>query len=151
MTVIYYSYGTLAASLIYFLVKGIKKFKDFAYFIRASECFFFKQVPIPLTGDKEIIFNWEFFCLFLVYMISYIGAQLIVTYAFMYALDAKVNQGVLTAIFSVSSIFSAVVAYFFHNEMLKMSHVSLYLKLLVGWHVCNGWMCDNGFSIISGQ
>ena len=44
-------------------------------------------------------------------------------FCFKFALDANLNQGILSTLFGLTAFFSAVASYFLFNEKLKLAHI----------------------------
>ena len=75
----------------------------------------------PNTGG----FNWTNFFGALLYCIIIFTGGTLLLYTFQFALYGNMNQGIITSLFGLSSIFSAVMAYYLFGDKLKSFHVSL--------------------------
>ena len=69
------------------------------------------------------------------YVLNNIIVGSILVFCFKFALDANINQGILTTLFGLTAFFSALGAYFLFNERLKVAHIigmSLMLVCIIG-------------------
>lgn len=58
------------------------------------------------------------------------AAGIAVLFSFQYCLYSGINQGVITALFSLSSVYLAVFAYYFFNQKITIFHVVGMLMLV---------------------
>ena len=75
----------------------------------------------PKTGG----INWTNLIGVSAYVLITIAAGYAVVFTFKFATDGNINQGIITTLFGLSAIFSAILAYVVFGEKLKVSHVSL--------------------------
>ena len=69
-------------------------------------------------------FYWQNLFGLILYSAINISSGFAVVFCFQFAIYGDINQGILTSLFGLSSIFSAVLAYFIFGEKLKLTHVS---------------------------
>ena len=81
----------------------------------------------PSTGG----FYWHNFLGWIVYTIIMTWAGFVIVYAFKFATFGNMNKGSLTSLFGLSSIFSAIIAYFLFGDKLKGFHVSRNWKYIL--------------------
>ncbi|CAI2364227.1 unnamed protein product [Moneuplotes crassus] len=94
----------------------ISKWKGENYFNWKTSCF-----RNPTTGG----FCWLNLLGTALYSLIMISISCCVYFTFRCALYADINQGILTSIFGLSSLISAVLAYFMFGDRLKKYHVSI--------------------------
>ena len=80
----------------------------------------------PSTGG----FYWINLFGAVIYALINCVAGFLVVFTFQFAIYGNINQGILTSLFGLSSIFSAVIAYFVYSEKLKIYHVS-FMKIII--------------------
>ncbi|CAI2371812.1 unnamed protein product [Moneuplotes crassus] len=68
-------------------------------------------------------FHWKNLAGILIYCLVVILTALCINLTFRFALYADINQGILTSIFGVSALISAVLAYFLFGDKLKNYHI----------------------------
>ena len=71
----------------------------------------------------------------LLYALYNMIVGIFLVFCFKFALDADINQGILSSLFGLTAFFSAVGAYFLFNEKLKAAHIigmSLMLVCIIG-------------------
>lgn len=108
--------GTLIYAIIFFLIQYCRAlWKGESYWTWQTSNF-----RNPRTNG----FYWTNFIGLVIYVTINIAAGFSVVYTFKFALDGNLNQGILTCLFGLSAIFSAVIAYFVFGEHLKGAHVS---------------------------
>lgn len=69
-------------------------------------------------------FHWFNFFGVIWYIINLILSGVLVIFAYKYAILADINQGILSTLFALAALFSAIIAYFVFGEKLKLVHVS---------------------------
>ena len=77
----------------------------------------------PATGGL----NWANIAGLLIYTLISICGGFAVIFTFKFALEGDINQGIITTLFGLSAIFSAILAYVIFGERLKVAHVSFAL------------------------
>ena len=60
----------------------------------------------------------------ILYTLISCSAGFAVVFTFQFALYGNINQGILTSLFGLASVFSAIIAYFAFGDRLKAYHVS---------------------------
>mmetsp|Transcript_10352 Transcript_10352/g.11809 ORF Transcript_10352/g.11809 Transcript_10352/m.11809 type:complete len:161 (+) Transcript_10352:206-688(+) len=63
-------------------------------------------------------------------IIVFIGGTCVV-YTFQFCIYGNINQGIITSLFGLSSIFSAIMAYFLFGDKLKIYHVAGMILMLM--------------------
>mmetsp|Transcript_18623 Transcript_18623/g.16493 ORF Transcript_18623/g.16493 Transcript_18623/m.16493 type:complete len:371 (+) Transcript_18623:56-1168(+) len=105
---------------IYLLIQSIRHGKSFWRWQDSNFC-------NPETGG----FYWTNFFGACIYTLINCAAGFGVIFTFQYALYGNMNQGILTSLFGLSSIFSAILAYYAFGDRLKIFHVLGMILMLI--------------------
>ena len=88
---------------------------------RTSEDFIDSTQSILLEEDTGNV-NWRYVFILAFDAIVTFAAGLMIVLAFKFALYGRLNQGIVTSLFSLTSIYLAFFSYFAFNERLHFFH-----------------------------
>ena len=90
--------------------------------LKKSEFYNWKKSNFRKSQNGE--FYWTNLLGAFLYTAINSAAGFALVYAFQFAKYGNMNQGILTSLFGLSSIFSAILAYYIFGDKLKFYHVS---------------------------
>ncbi len=76
--------------------------------------------------------RWSSLVPLLVHIVTNMGYNISMTYAWTFARQANLNQGVITTLLSLSSVINAVTFYFGFGEKLRWLHLAGVILMLIG-------------------
>jgi multidrug transporter EmrE-like cation transporter len=111
---LFFCYGTLFASLTFFMHKKYFHKKDRDRAFKRSDLYFIDSD----TGD----YKWNVIWGLTIYSIIYLLGNILTILSFSFSINSHVNQGIIVSIYSMVPIWAAAVAYKLYSERLELNH-----------------------------
>ncbi|CAI2368585.1 unnamed protein product [Moneuplotes crassus] len=127
-------FGGFNLALAIFIIRTIQQRRErSAYRIKDEDSgnYYFSQQESPFWDPDTEKFRWAAVLAILMDSVTKISGGLTAILSFKYALYAEINQGAITTVFSISSIFVAMISFFIFGEKLTKFHL-IGMFLLIG-------------------